>query len=570
MTTKNGQIKNFTSNFGPQHPAAHGVSRSVLEMNGEVVERADPHIGLLQCGTKPLTPSAKRGRPAPGEHREEREPGRWKSQGRPGHLTEMEGFSPRRPYEGDRVERPADAHPTRGTEKLIEYKTYLQALPYSDRSEGDRGNRVNGEWAEGKEVLIRSRTLPRAVRETGEWVERAPGYVIEKEGRGSISNGEESFVVRSVVDPIYVSTMAQEHAYSSAVEKLLNCEVPLRAQYIRVLFREITRISNHSLALTTHAMDVGALTPFLWAFEEREKLLEFYERVSGARMHASFIRPGGVAQDLPLGLCRDIDSSTQQFSSRIDELEEMSTGNRIWKQRLVDIGTVTAQQAKDWGFSGVMLRGLKTWCEALELTHIEMWVEEASKSEGRAVGYVTCTELVADWAFSWIKADQLAFLLSKSRSNRGRDPSKNDHVVVRKARTPRTSRAPFTNKGKKAVTRTTFLLRADVADVSDSIGHSFLLLRLWWAYPSQPGVCWDLRKAAPYDVHDQLDPDVPVGTRGDRYDRYCIRIEEMRQSLRIIVQCPNQMPSGMIKADDRKLCPPSRCRMKLSMESCAV
>uniref|UniRef100_A0A6C0N8X7 NADH dehydrogenase [ubiquinone] iron-sulfur protein 2 n=2 Tax=Ammopiptanthus TaxID=111850 RepID=A0A6C0N8X7_9FABA len=308
MTTRNGQIKNFTSNFGPQHPAAHGVSRSVLEMNGEVVERAEPHIGLLH----------------------------------------------------------------RGTEKLIEYKTYLQALPYSDRLD-------------------------------------------------------------------YVSTMAQEHAHSSAVERLLNCEVPLRAQYIRVLFREITRISNHSLALTTHAMDVGASTPSLWAFEEREKLLEFYERVSGARMHASFIRPGGVAQDLPLGLCRDIDSFTQQFASRIDELEEMSTGNRIWKQRLVDIGTVTAQQAKDWGFSGVMLRG--------------------------------------------------------------------------------------------------------------------------------PGVCWDSRRAAPYDVHDQSDPDVPVGTRGDRYDRYCIRIEEMRQSLRILVQCPNQMPSGMIKADDRKLCPPSRCRMKLSMES---
>uniref|UniRef100_A0A1Q1AM95 NADH dehydrogenase [ubiquinone] iron-sulfur protein 2 n=1 Tax=Lophophytum mirabile subsp. bolivianum TaxID=1813629 RepID=A0A1Q1AM95_9MAGN len=305
MTT---QIQNLTLNFGPQHPAAHGVSRLVLEMNGEVVERAEPHIGLLH----------------------------------------------------------------RGTEKLLEYKTYLQALPYSDRSD-------------------------------------------------------------------YVSTMAQEHAHSSAVERLLNCEVPLRAQYIRVLFREITRISNHSLALTTHAMDVGASTPSLWAFEEREKLLEFYERVSGARMHASFIRPGGVAQDLPLGLCRDIDSFTQQFASRIDELEEMSTGNRIWKQRLVDIGTVTAQQAKDWGFSGVMLRG--------------------------------------------------------------------------------------------------------------------------------PGVCWDLRRAAPYDVHDQSDPDVPVGTRGDRYDRYCIRIEEMRQSVRIIVQCPNQMPSGMIKADDHKLCPPSRCRMKLSMES---
>nr|WGH58898.1 NADH dehydrogenase subunit 7 [Sapria himalayana] len=308
MTTRNGQITNFTSNFGPQHPAAHGVSRSVLEMNGEVVERAEPHIGSLH----------------------------------------------------------------RGTEKLIEYKTYLQALPYFDRLE-------------------------------------------------------------------YVSTMAQEHAYSSAVERLLNCEVPLRAQYIRVLFREITRISNHSLALTTHAMDVGASTPFLWAFEEREKLLEFYERVSGARMHASFIRPGGVVQDLPLGLCRDIDSFTQQFASRIDELEEMSTGNRIWKQRLVDIGTVTAQQAKDWGFSGVMLRG--------------------------------------------------------------------------------------------------------------------------------SGVCWDLRKAAPYDVYETMDFDVPVGTRGDRYDRYCIRIEEMRQSVRIIVQCLNQMPSGRIQADERKLCPPSRGRMKLSMES---
>lgn len=154
--------------------------------------------------------------------------------------------------------------------------------------------------------------------------------------------------------------MAQEHAYSSAVEKLLNREVPLRARYIRVLFREITRISNHSLALTTHATDVGALTPSLWALEEREKSLEFHERVPGARMHASSIRPGGVAQDLPLGLCRDIYSFTQQFASRIDESEEMSTGNRIWKQRLVDIGTVTAQQAKDWGFSGVMLRGCAT------------------------------------------------------------------------------------------------------------------------------------------------------------------------------------------------------------------
>ncbi len=305
---KTKQIKNFTFNFGPQHPAAHGVLRLVLEMNGEVVIRAEPHIGLLH----------------------------------------------------------------RGTEKLIEYKTYLQALPYFDRLD-------------------------------------------------------------------YVSMMAQEHAYSLAVEKLLNCEVPLRAQYIRVLFCEITRILNHLLALTTHAMDVGALTPFLWAFEEREKLLEFYERVSGARMHASYIRPGGVAQDLPLGCSEGIFRFCEQFASRIDEMEEMLTNNRIWKQRLVDIGTVTAQQAQDWGFSGVMLRG--------------------------------------------------------------------------------------------------------------------------------SGVCWDLRKASPYDVYDQMDFDVPVGTRGDCYDRYCIRVEEMRQSLRIIVQCLNQMPTGLIKADDRKISPPSRTQKKQSMES---
>uniref|UniRef100_U5YF06 NADH dehydrogenase [ubiquinone] iron-sulfur protein 2 n=1 Tax=Entransia fimbriata TaxID=130991 RepID=U5YF06_9VIRI len=302
------KIKNFTLNFGPQHPAAHGVLRLVLEMNGEVVERAEPHIGLLH----------------------------------------------------------------RGTEKLIEYKTYLQALPYFDRLD-------------------------------------------------------------------YVSMMAQEHAFSLAVEKLCKIEVPLRAQYIRVVFCEITRILNHLLALTTHAMDVGALTPFLWAFEEREKLMEFYERVSGARMHASYIRPGGVAQDLPLGLCCDIFAFCQQFASRIDEIEEMLTNNRIWKQRLVDIGTVTAQQAMDWGFSGVMLRG--------------------------------------------------------------------------------------------------------------------------------SGIAWDLRKVSPYDVYSQLDFEIPVGSKGDCYDRYCIRVEEMRQSLRIIVQCLNKMPEGIIKADNRKFCPPSRSQMKQSMES---
>jgi NADH dehydrogenase (ubiquinone) Fe-S protein 2 len=301
-------LKHFTINFGPQHPAAHGVLRLVLEMEGEVVTRADPHIGLLH----------------------------------------------------------------RGTEKLMESKTFLQALPYLDRLD-------------------------------------------------------------------YVSMMCQEHAYSLAVERLLHCAVPLRAQYLRVLFSEITRLLNHLLALTCHAMDVGALTPFLWAFEEREKLMEFYERVSGARMHAAYIRPGGVAQDLPAGLCEDVHGFCQQFASRIDELEEMLTMNRIWKQRLVDIGVVTAEQALAWGFSGVMLRG--------------------------------------------------------------------------------------------------------------------------------SGVPWDLRRTQPYEVYDRLEFDMPLGTRGDCYDRYLLRVEEMRQSLRLIMQCLNHLPQGVVKTDDAKVTPPSRHQMKQSMES---
>lgn len=304
----NKELKNFTMNFGPQHPAAHGVLRLVLELDGEVIERADPHIGLLH----------------------------------------------------------------RGTEKLIEYKTYLQALPYFDRLD-------------------------------------------------------------------YVSMMAQEHAYSLAVEKLLKCNIPLRAQYIRVLFSEITRILNHLLALTTHALDVGAMTPFLWAFEEREKLMEFYERVCGARMHAAYIRPGGVAIDLPMGLCDDIYQWSQQFASRIDEIEELLTNNRIWKQRLVDIGVVTAAQALTWGFSGVMLRG--------------------------------------------------------------------------------------------------------------------------------SGINWDLRKTQPYEIYDKLEFDIPVGNKGDCFDRYCIRVEEMRQSLRIIIQCLNKMPNGPVKVDDLKITPPTRSNMKNSMEA---
>nr|QWK44745.1 NADH dehydrogenase subunit 7 [Pelagophycus porra] len=304
----NKKLKHFTINFGPQHPAAHGVLRLILELNGEVVQRADPHIGLLH----------------------------------------------------------------RGTEKLIEAKTYFQALPYFDRLD-------------------------------------------------------------------YVSMMCQEHTYSLAVENLLQISVPKRAQYIRVLFAEITRILNHLLAVGCHAMDVGAMTPFLWSFEEREKLMEFYERVSGARMHASYFRPGGVSQDITIGLIEDIFSFSAQFGQRLDEIEEMLTDNRIWQERLVDIGVVSSQEAINWGFSGVMLRG--------------------------------------------------------------------------------------------------------------------------------SGIRWDLRKNEPYDAYSELSFQGVVGKTGDCYDRYLVRIGEMRQSLSIVYQCLNKIPEGSIKVDDSKITPPSRADVKQSMES---
>jgi NADH-quinone oxidoreductase subunit D len=225
VTSKN-QTKNMTINFGPQHPAAHGVLRLVLEMDGEVITRADPHIGLLH----------------------------------------------------------------RGTEKLIEYKTYLQAVPYFDRLD-------------------------------------------------------------------YVSPMCQEHAYALAVEKLLGCNIPRRAQFIRVMFSEITRLLNHIMAITTQALDVGAMTPLLWMFEEREKMMGFYEKVSGSRMHSAYIRPGGVHQDLPAGLLDEIADFVKQFPKKINDMENLLTENRIFKQRMVDIGVVSKQQALDWGFSGPMIRG---------------------------------------------------------------------------------------------------------------------------------------------------------------------------------------------------------------------
>jgi NADH-quinone oxidoreductase subunit D len=308
MTPSEVQIKNYSINFGPQHPAAHGVLRLVLELDGETVERADPHIGLLH----------------------------------------------------------------RGTEKLIEYKTYLQAVPYFDRLD-------------------------------------------------------------------YVSPMCQEHAYALAVETLLGVVAPPRAQYIRVLYAEITRILNHILNVGAFALDVGAMTPFLWMFEHREYLMEFYERVCGARLHSAYFRPGGVHQDLPGGLADDILAWADTFPKIIDDVETLLTGNRIFKQRTVDIGIMTSEEAMDWGMSGPMLRG----------------------------------------------------------SN----------------------------------------------------------------------VAWDLRKAQPYDAYAEMDFDIPVGKNGDCFDRYLVRIEEMRQSLSIIRQAIAKMPEGPVAVDDRKVTPPPRAEMKQSMEA---
>jgi NADH-quinone oxidoreductase subunit D len=305
-------IRNFTLNFGPQHPAAHGVLRLVLELDGEVVDRVDPHIGLLH----------------------------------------------------------------RGTEKLIEYKTYQQAIPYFDRLD-------------------------------------------------------------------YVAPINQEHAFCLAAEKLLGLQVPRRAQLIRVLYCEIGRLLSHILNVTTQALDVGALTPPLWGFEEREKLMVFYERASGSRMHAAYFRVGGVHQDLPEPLIDDIEAFCEPFLKVCDDLEELLTDNRIFKQRNVDIGVVSLSDAWAWGFSGVMVRG--------------------------------------------------------------------------------------------------------------------------------SGAAWDLRKAQPYECYAELDFDIPVGRNGDCYDRYCIRMEEMRQSVRIMRQCVRllRMPEGQgpVAVEDRKIVPPKRAEMKRSMEA---
>ena len=302
------ETKTLNLNFGPQHPAAHGVLRLILELDGEVVEKADPHIGLLH----------------------------------------------------------------RGTEKLIENKTYIQAIPYFDRLD-------------------------------------------------------------------YVAPMNQEHAFALAIEKILKIEVPIRAQYIRVIFCEIGRILSHLLNITTHALDVGALTPSLWGFEERETLMTFYERVSGSRLHANYFRPGGVHQDMPRGLEEDIGKFCNSFPKIIDDLETLLTDNRIFKQRNVDIGVVSKEDALEYSFSGVMMRG--------------------------------------------------------------------------------------------------------------------------------SGIPWDLRKSQPYECYDQLDFKIPIGKNGDCYDRYLCRIDEMRESVKIINQCLVNIPKGPIKTLDGKISFPSKKEIKESMEA---
>ena len=308
-TTGDEVISNYTINFGPQHPAAHGVLRMVMELDGEIVERVDPHVGLLH----------------------------------------------------------------RGTEKLIEYKTYLQALPYFDRLD-------------------------------------------------------------------YCSPLAMEHSYVLAIEKLLQLEVPLRAQYLRVFFAELTRICNHMLNIGSHIMDVGAMTPNLWLFEIREDCMNFFERASGARMHAAWFRPGGVHQDVPLKLLTDIgDWLDTRLPRLFEDAVSLFADNRIFKQRNVDIGVVSKEDSIAWGFSGPMIRAA--------------------------------------------------------------------------------------------------------------------------------GIPWDIRKSQPYDVYDRMDFEIPIGTKGDCYDRIMVRIEEVRQSARIMKQCLNAMPEGPIASLDRKVVPPKRGEMKRSMEA---
>ncbi|MBF0165445.1 MAG: NADH-quinone oxidoreductase subunit D, partial [Magnetococcales bacterium] len=305
---KKTEFLNYTVNFGPQHPAAHGVLRLLLELDGEVVERADPHIGFLH----------------------------------------------------------------RGTEKLLEHKTYLQGVPYFDRLD-------------------------------------------------------------------YMSMMSEEHSWVLAVEKLMGIQAPERAQYIRVIFAELTRMLNHLLFLGAHGLDVGAMTMFIYCFRERERIIDMYEAVCGARIHAAYFRPGGVARDLPEGLVENIQSFIEDFPAKIDEYETLLTNNRIWKQRLVDIGVVSAAEALDMGYVGPMLRG--------------------------------------------------------------------------------------------------------------------------------SGIAWDLRKAEPYDAYDRIDFDIPIGKNGDSYDRYLVRVEELRQSNRIIAQCLQQMPKGPVKIENFKTSAPYRQEMKEGMES---
>jgi len=308
MADPETEKRKFTINFGPQHPAAHGVLRLILDLDGEVVERVDPHIGLLH----------------------------------------------------------------RGTEKLIEHKTYLQAMPYFDRLD-------------------------------------------------------------------YVAPMNQEHAFCLAIERLADIEVPRRAQYIRVLYSEIGRILSHLLNITTQAMDVGALTPLAWGFEEREKLMVFYERACGARLHAAYFRPGGVHQDLPQDLIDDIGAWCKTFPAVLKDIEGLLDNNRIFKQRNCEIGVITEQDALDWGFSGVMVRG--------------------------------------------------------------------------------------------------------------------------------SGMAWDIRRAEPYEVYSELDFEIAIGKNGDCYDRYLVRMEEMRQSIHIIEQCIAKMPKGPIMETSGKVAPPKRAEMKQSMEA---
>ncbi|KHN74669.1 putative NADH dehydrogenase [ubiquinone] iron-sulfur protein 2, mitochondrial [Toxocara canis] len=589
-------IENMILNFGPQHPAAHGVLRLVLKLEGEVIIKATPHIGLLH----------------------------------------------------------------RGTEKLIEYKTYTQALPYFDRLDYVSMMCNESAFALATEKLLGINVPPRAkyIRKSEK---RLVVRVIIKATPhiGLLHRGTEKLIEYKTYTQAlpyfdrldYVSMMCNESAFALATEKLLGINVPPRAKYIRTLMYELTRLQNHIMGITTHALDVGAMTPLFWMFEEREKLFEFTERASGARMHANYVRPGGVAWDLPLGWMDDVYDWCVKFPERIDELDDMLTENRIWKARTIDVGIVSAGDALNWGFTGVMVRGSgikwdirkaqpydaygelefdvpvgqKGDCYDRYLCRMEEMRQSLHlvlqclnnmpagdvKVDDHKIVPPKRAEMKVSSLYGFLYDGALMYELTRLQNH---IMGITTHALDVGAMTPlfwmfeeREKLFEFTERASGARMHANYVRPGGVAwdlplgwmdDVYDwcvkfperidELDDMLTENRIWkartidvgivsagdalnWGFTGVmvrgSGIKWDIRKAQPYDAYGELEFDVPVGQKGDCYDRYLCRMEEMRQSLHLVLQCLNNMPAGDVKVDDHKIVPPKRAEMKSSMEA---